>query len=69
MSWIKELLVDAWLAILGYLFGVDPDCDITGNRPVSRLPPYISAIFCFAMVPVLIGVGVLVDFLLGLLRR
>jgi hypothetical protein len=69
MSWIGELLVDAWRTILGYFFGVDLDWDPTGTRPVSRLPWYVSAIFCFVMVPVLIGLGVLVNLLFGRLFR
>ena len=69
MSRIGELLMDAWRAILGYIFGIDPDWDPTGSRSVSRLPWYVSAIFCFAMIPVLIGVGLLLNFLFGLLFR
>jgi len=68
-SWIGELLVDAWRAILAYIFGIDPELDLTGTRPASRIPWYVSTIFCFAMIPVLLGVGLLLALLFDLLFR
>jgi hypothetical protein len=68
-SWVGELLTDAWRAILGYILGIDPDWDPTGTRPTSLIPWYVSAIFCFVMVPVVIAVGVLLSGLFHLLIR
>jgi hypothetical protein len=54
-SWIAELLVDFWRAMVGFFLWIDPDMDLTGTRPTSQIPWYVSFIFCVVGTVILLG--------------